>query len=167
MIEISRLHASAFGASFTKENKQKLIEYFNNKYKETDMTACYHVDFEFDYKTEYSSLVNCINSIGALTEQGIYGQGFFEPLIAIKNIPISNNINIMGKNQDTMKITCNNIAFMKFKSKEEDQNQLKPSFGEKLITVVGTCNLNKWAGRTTPQIFIEDYEVAETKKWIF
>ena len=125
------------------------------------------VDFAFDYQTEKKALYDCVQVLGSLGSQKIYGQGFFEPKIIINNVPVSTNIVQMGKDKKTLKITCGNLPFLRFKSKDGEYEKLYGGFGEKLITVLGTCNLNEWQGRVTPQIFINNYEIKQTKKWSF
>ena len=71
----------------------------------------------------------------------------------------------MGKNQDTVKIVKNGIAYMKFFAKdfiEEIKN-----YDEMVMEVVGKGNLNYWMGTTTPQIFIENYELRKDNKLDF
>lgn len=160
-------HQSAFGSSIKKENLTRLNEYFNKLFEEIDSTIYNMVDFAFDYQTEKTALYDCVQVLGSLGSQKIYGQGFFEPKIIINNVPVSTNIVQMGKDKKTLKITCGNLPFLRFKSKDGEYEKLYGGFGEKLITVLGTCNLNEWQGRVTPQIFINDYEIKETKKWSF
>lgn len=67
----------------------------------------------------------------------------------------------MGKNSDTIKIVKNGISYMKFFAKDmiEELNQ----YNDIKIEVVGRANLNEWMGTTTPQIFIENYEIKEDR----
>jgi hypothetical protein len=55
---------------------------------------------------------------------------------------------------------------MKFKATAEEcalftENELVT------ITLVGRCNANTWCGRTTPQIFIEEFQVDNKLKYDF
>lgn len=66
----------------------------------------------------------------------------------------------MGKNQDTVKIEKNGIAYMKFKAKDFIQELF--SFNNEIkLNVIGRANVNQWGGNTTPQIFIDDYEISD------
>ena len=69
------------------------------------------------------------------------------------------DVQIMGRNQDMIKIIKNGIAYMNFFAKDmiEELNQ----YDEVVIEVVGKANLNEWMGTVTPQIFIENYEIKE------
>ena len=69
------------------------------------------------------------------------------------------DIQILGKDKNTVKITKNGIAYMKFHAKEfiedlEKYEQIK-------LNIIGKPNVNEWMGNLTPQIFIEDYEVLD------
>lgn len=88
-------------------------------------------------------IIDIINDISGAG--GIWGQGSPEPLIYIKNIPLS-NIKIMGSNKDTLKIEYNGIAYMKFHAKDLIE---EISNGNK-IDIVGRANLNEWNGTVTP-----------------
>lgn len=55
----------------------------------------------------------------------------------------------MGKNQDTVKIIKNGIAYMKFFAKDFIE-ELKSYPNDIKLEVVGRANLNEWGGRVTP-----------------
>ena len=56
----------------------------------------------------------------------------------------------------TLKITLDSgIEFIKFKSSEEEYNNLLNT----VIDIVGTCSANIWYGKITPQVIIEDYSI--------
>ena len=85
-----------------------------------------------------------------------------EPLIYIKDLHfMRKDVQIMGRNQDTIKIIKNGIAYMKFFAKDmiEELNQ----YDEIKMEVVGKANLNYWNSTVTPQIFIEQYQITEDK----
>lgn len=94
--------------------------------------------------------------------KAIFGQGCPEPLIAVTNIDITHNeIQIMGKNKDTVKIVKYGIAYMFFHASKFIEEIQK--FGSMRIEVVGRANLNEWGGQITPQIFVEDYNVYDNR----
>ena len=75
-----------------------------------------------------------------------------EALIYVKSIQITkNDIQIMGKNSDTVKIFKNGVAYMKFFA--TDMIQELNEYDEIVLEVVGKANLNEWNGTSTPQIF--------------
>ena len=173
LAEYATGHPSAHGVCFKKENIDKYIKYTNEILKNMNFEQCIPVDFEFDMNNKESQkLKDCLQTIGSLNEQGFWGQGIKEPLIAIKNISIQ-DVNIYIKKTITGKITDNNdIEYMKFNSNEEELEELKPKgFQNKAINLIGRVNVNDFRGRKTYQVFIEDYEKIKynnnVKKWNF
>lgn len=68
-----------------------------------------------------------------------------------------NDVKIMGKTMDTVKIEKFGISYMKFRAKDLIEELKK--YPQMKLEVVGKANVNHWAGNTIPQIFIEDIEV--------
>lgn len=83
-----------------------------------------------------------------------------EPMIYVSNIRISkDDITIMGKNSNTIKIIKNGITYIKFFANDMiDEINMTPS-DDLRINVIGKTNLNIWGNYVTPQIFIEQYEI--------
>ena len=149
-------HDNAAGAQIPDKNLAAFHEYANEALAAIDFGEnCYDVNFErIAADNDLSDLIVDICSHG-----GIYGQSNSEPYIHITDINFTSaDVQIMGKGADTVKITKNGIAYMKFKATKliEDLKKYK----EIKMEVVGRANLNSWGGRVTPQIFIEDYEVS-------
>ena len=69
------------------------------------------------------------------------------------------DVKIMGKNMDTIKIEKFGIAYMKFHAKDLIEDLHK--YSKVKIEIVGRANVSYWGGKTTPQIFIDDYEVTD------
>ena len=72
----------------------------------------------------------------------------------------------MGPNKDSMKISYNGIDYVHFKDlnfiEEVGANRTKT------LTVYGRANLNTFAGKTSVQFFIDDYEfVSDDSKYEF
>ena len=92
--------------------------------------------------------------------EDIWGQQNNEPLIHIKDINITkNDIQVMGKNADTVKIVKFGITYIKFHAKEMLEELKK--FDSIKLEVVGRANLNEWMGSYTPQIFISNYQIED------
>ena len=69
------------------------------------------------------------------------------------------DIDVVGKNQDTLRIHKNGITFIKFFAKDlieelKQHNKLK-------IELVGRASVNEWGGRRTPQILISAIDFKE------
>lgn len=95
----------------------------------------------------------------------LFGQGNPEPLFYLKNFKINkNNIRIIGKNYDTVKILGTGIDFIKFRCDEDFIKKIENccnSNEDYIINLVGKANLNEWNGGVTPQIFIDDIEIID------
>lgn len=84
-------------------------------------------------------------------------------MIAITNLVVSpNEIKIIGKNKDTLRIEKNGIIYIKFRAKDLIE-ELKSFSSEMEITLVGRPNINNWMGQELPQIFIVDMEVQDAR----
>lgn len=161
---------SAFGTCIKVEDKEKFLEEFDNKWKDIIFKPVYMVDYDFNIQEisfnfeEIEKLSEYIYSIGKLNEEGIWGQDMPESEIIVRNLPVD-NIQLLSPNKKpTLKISCEGIDFMKFKSSEEEYNKLKGNnFGTVFINLLGKPNINSWGGRTTPQILINDYEIVGNK----
>ena len=81
--------------------------------------------------------------------------------MVVKNIFITqNDIQIIGKNKDTLRFEKNGITYIKFHAK--DIIPLFQQYNEMKINLIGKTNINTWMGRETSQIFIEDLEVFDS-----
>lgn len=163
-------HAAAFGICIKVEDKEKFLEEFDNKWKDIVFKPVYMVDYDFNIQEisfnfeEIEKLSEYIYSIGKLNEEGIWGQDMPESEIIVKNLPVDNIQLLSPDKKPTLKISCEGIDFMKFKSSEEEYNKLKGNnFGTVFINLLGKPNINSWGGRTTPQILINDYEIVGNK----
>jgi hypothetical protein len=90
----------------------------------------------------------------------LWGKGFEEPLFCIKNIKLKiTDITLLSADKNpTLKISANDIGFMKFNVSLEEYATLKPAQdGSVTIDIVGKFQMNEWNGGIYPQILIEDY----------
>ena len=153
-------HAAAFGTSFTPAGLRAFIEYANTELQNIDFSPIYKVDFIFNGKEVVQSTLLDIASLSSY-----WGQNFEESLIAIENIKITkDNLTLMSKDKNpTIKITLpSGIEVIKFKSSEEEYNNLLPKNNQAVyITVIGKCGKNEWNGRETAQVIMEEYEINE------
>lgn len=83
-----------------------------------------------------------------------------EPVIAVKDLVVrASDVQVIGKNKDTLKISKNGITYIKFFAKDLINEISK--YNEMQLTIVGTANLNEWGGIVTPQLFIKDIDIKE------
>ena len=63
----------------------------------------------------------------------------------------------MGKDNSSAKISIGNLAIVKFKDTRFVEDVQKYPLSS--MTIYGKLNLNNFAGKFTPQVIIEDYEI--------
>ena len=158
-------HANAFGFGIKADLLEDFIVLSNQILDGCDFSTTYKVDFIFqqnDY--EASDILDIANL------KHLWGQGMEEPYIVLKNIYITpQNITLMSPDKKpTLKISLpNGISCIKFKSSQEEFENLLPNQGCIIIDLIGRCEKNEWGGNITPQILIEDYEITSIKKYYF
>lgn len=165
LFTLAQGHASAFGVAFLDENAEAVRQYFNEHFFAIDFTPYYFVDFEKNANNFDPDIILTISEYKYL-----WGTEVKEPKIAVKNINVTkDNIVLMSKDKNpTIKITLpNGVALLKFKSNEEEFENLFSKSGCVVIDVVGTCAINEWNGKITPQIFIENYNIIKRQEYFF
>lgn len=145
-------HASAFGVAIPKDKFEDFIIHTKEELANVDFSPMYRVDciFAENDDADYYLMIDSLKCY--------YGQGFEEPYIAITDVHVnSSNMTLMSKDKNpTIKITLPSGAeIMKFKSSQEEYDALLDT----VIDVVGKCSANRWMGRVTPQVLVEDYEI--------
>lgn len=157
LIDYALGHENAYGFSILNKNLSEFHKYANEKLQNLDFSEnVYNVNFI--RMAADNDLINLITDISKYID--IWGQGLDEPLIYISDINITqNDIEIIGKNKDTVKFSKFGITYIKFHAKELI-NELQ-QYNELKINVVGKANINEWMGRETPQIMIEGYEILD------
>lgn len=162
-------HANAFGVGFTEDNVDLFINYMNTEFSDIEFNKYYAIDFLFEVTDDFDPII-----LELASYKEVWGQGVAEPLIAIKDIPITGGrLTLMSPDQHpTLKITIPNhdTTCIQFGCSLEQFNELTTLLdGLECIylTVVGKCDKNEWRGDVTPQLKIEDYEVSKVDKWYF
>lgn len=76
----------------------------------------------------------------------------------------------MGKGTLKLLIEGHETTIIKFNS-EDIYNDLISHFSSQdsriYITIIGTCSINDFNGRQTPQIKLKDYEITNVQDWYF
>lgn len=150
-------HANAFGNGIKQSLIPTLIQKANIDLLPYDFgTTYYNVNFERSGDSnDLSDLIRDIDKYNP-----IYGQGCDTPLIAIKDITINKkDINIIGKNSDTLRFEYNGITYIRFHAKELISKINNLPYNNLKMEIVGKANMNEWMGRYTPQIIIEDLNI--------
>ena len=94
----------------------------------------------------------------------LWGQGIPNPKFYIYNITvIKDNISIIGKNKNTIRIKKDDITFLFFNLSDIDKEKLE-CYNKFRLNIVGELNINKWNGKKYPQIIVDKFEVKEYNK---
>jgi len=143
-------HDAAAGFGINGLNADKLLEYSNKTLDDSAFNKCYTVDYILDGRDD-----NCALLESLAEHPEFFGNHIDEIKVVIKNISLA-NVMAIGANKDSMKINYKGIDYVRFK----DANFTEEVFSNRLekLTVYGRINLNTFAGRTTTQVFIDDYD---------
>ena len=150
-------HDNACGIGILDKNLAAFHEYANKELADVDFgESWYEVNFERSAAdTDIEDLI-----VDIASHEDIWGQQNPQPLIHIKDINITkNDIQIMGRSADTVKITKFGIAYLKFHAKDFIEELGK--YDNIKLEVVGRANLNEWMGNFTSQIFIDNYQIED------
>ena len=153
------MHDNAAGFALPAKDLDALHAYANTSLVDLDFNSDYfEVDFERhaldkdlpDIIIDLDRYLNC------------WAQQNPTPLIHITDLHFrTNEVQIMGKNKDTIKVVKNGVAYMKFFAKELISELQQ--YGDIRMEIVGKPNLNYWGSTCTPQIFIESYQIQEDR----
>lgn len=155
LFEFARGHSNAFGVKINNKNINDLYKVISEI--KTSDKLIYHVDGEFNEQTLTKYIINSVAEYDY-----IWGNSVDEPLFVIKDIKINkDDISLLGANKNTLKFKFKEIDIIKFKSSEDEYNELKCNDTISLTAIV-KFNINDYNGNKYPQIKIEDmiYEKA-------
>jgi single-stranded-DNA-specific exonuclease len=162
LFTLAQGHANAFGSAILNENIEEFIHTSNEELANYNFNPCYKIDCIFEGKHFNADEVLTIGNLSS-----VWGQGVEEPLVLIKNLPVTKDkLTLMKGN--TLKIQLDNgCSLIRFKSSEEEYNALYSDLGCVRINVVGRCDKNVWNGRTTAQIKVVDIEIVSEEPYYF
>ena len=164
LFEYCQGHDNAFGVCIKKNDKDKFIQYANEKlaYLKDD-SSFYDVDFLFDGTSQ--DIADLVFDLEHFNHR--WGKGFPEAMIAVKDLVVDRSqITVMGKTGDTVKITHNGVKYMFFRQSIETVESLIENQTLRL-NLVGTAKVNYFNGTVSPQIFVADFEILPTEKYIY
>ena len=141
--------AAGFGINATLD--ERLLNYSNTVLNDDDFKKCYTVDYILDAGDNNTELLTVLAS-----HPEFFGNHIDEIKFVIKNITLS-NVMTMGANKDSMKISCNGVDYVRFKDMDFVDAVMNNRMDK--LTVYGRANLNTFAGRTSIQVFVDDYEL--------
>lgn len=151
-------HDNAAGWGLNGDKLEALINYANANLKAEDFENCYIVDYVLDASDYNEELLSVIAS-----NAKYFGNQVEEVNVVIKNIPL---ISVLEMKSDSIRISYNNIDYVKFRDPKFIEQIMSNRL--KKLTVYGKAKLNEWMGKTSVQVFINDYELGEdTSKYEF
>lgn len=169
-VEWAMGHENSCGVSIKKENLQSLIDYYNS----LNLSYEPHIDVLKSY-TLNSIPEYLYDEFGGNTSV-LWGQGIPNPLFEIHDILFyPENINILGKNERTLKLTTNNISFLIFNATNQDKVNMglgyidNNKFNEKIsknklsLSCIGNLSLNIYKGYVNKQMIIDKFVVKTYK----
>lgn len=143
-------HDNACGWGIKSQKIDSLIDYCNNNLNPEDFENCYTVDYILDGRQGNAQLLY------TLAEHPEYfGNHIDEIKFVITDISLA-NVMVMGANKDSMKISYNGVDYVRFKDADFVNEVMNNRM--KTLTVYGRANLNTFMGKTSIQVFIDDYE---------
>ena len=150
-------HDNACGISILDKNLHDFHDYANQALADVNFGENWY-EVNFERFAADPDLVPLIYDLAA--HEDLFGQHNNEPLIHVTDINLKKSeIAVIGKNADTIRIEKFGVTYLKFHAKEMIEELSKIDSNEIKIETVGRANLNEFAGRVTPQIFITDFQI--------
>ena len=144
-------HDNACGWGLDGNRKDSLIDYANKNLHAEDFENCYVVDYILDGKDDNTELMFALAA-----HPEYFGNQIEEIKVVVKNISLG-NILLMGTNRDSVKISYNKVDYVKFKDEDFIEDITRDR--SKTLTAYGRININEFMGRTSIQLFIDDYDL--------
>ena len=158
-------HPNAFGLGILQKDIQTFLDKTDVALKDISDEAIYYVDYIYQGNDVKSDDILSIANM-----EDLWGKDIDQPLICIEHIKVSSDmVTVYQKKDNTLKINLSNgISLMKFKATDEQCYKLQnQGFGYMELNVIGTCFKNEWNGKVFAQLFIIDYEIIDSSKYIF
>lgn len=149
-------HSNSAGFGIQESNIESFLSLVNSQFSIQDFRNCYLVDYVLEAKDE--QLPSLFLSLAKRPE--CFGNGVDEIKVVVKNVQIHSPF-FMGQSKDSTKISYNGIDYVRFK--DENFVEAVKMFNGGEMMVMGRLNLNTFAGKTSVQLFIDDYEFVKNK----
>lgn len=151
-------HPNAAGFSIKVSDIDKLTEFANKELANINFNEGFY-EADFIVKGNCSYLSDMIEDLDR--GRRLYGQGNDEPIVVVEDITINcNSIEIIGKNNDTVRFNFNGVTYIKFKAKDLI-NEIQKYSGKINIVAAGHASVNHWGGMSKPQILLDEIEIKE------
>lgn len=159
LFEYTAGHDNAFGISIKNADLTRLHELANEDLKSYDFGDSYY-EVEFSRPALSNDIEDIITNLDGY--KNTWGQNNDQPMIYVSGLHfMKKDVQIMGKNANTIKIVKNGVTYIKFFANELIDAINSFETDQLRLDIVGKPNLNVWGSYITPQIFIEQYELHE------
>lgn len=121
-------------------------------------------DVEYEVDFQWTNVLNptVIHNLGL--SKDIWCNGIDKPLIHFKDIVVrKENLKLIGKYCNTLKLDIQGIDCVKFFLKEEQKHELATAPDLMYLDLICTASVNTYRGMNTPQLMIEDYNIKDSK----
>lgn len=171
LFNLAEGHANAFGIGFDVEKENEIRQYFNNLFKDIEVSMKNTIDLELD-----ATKLNPKDIIAVGQLEDIWNRDLKEPLFLIENIHIKDSdIKITDSKSKTIYFKLRNLSFKKKYANDiildemKCKNMSEPHFGDKNLelSVIGKFKISKVGKKEYPVIEIIDYISEEYKELIF
>lgn len=160
-VSFAQGHNSAFGLAIDGSKINEAHNWFNEQLQDVSMDKIYFADFVIDIDDLDIGFIQAIDN-----HQYVWGHGVSEPVVVIENITIPRpDINVQGKNFDSVAFMIGDIKFVMFKMPETDPllewaSDWNDDEDDTItISAVVEVGLNEYKGVYTPQCMIKDYVI--------
>lgn len=164
LTEMTAGHQGAFGLSILEDNVSSFLEATDAALQDMPSEPVHYVDYIYN-----GTSVNPDQILDIAELAGVWGKDVEESYIAIQKLKVTSSmVTVYSKKNLTLKITLpNKVSLMLFNAPEDLCDRLRDTQGYIEMDIVGTPNANIWNGYTSPQIFIEEYEITGESKYSF
>ena len=160
LVKSANGHEPAFGVRLKEGTDLKKLNEDLDKYFESESSEAQHVvDFHIpiDYLEDYM-----VDDLAKLEE--FFGTGLKAPKIYIDDVEVLTQSIDVGKNNNIIKFTKNDIDFVMFKVSEEKMEKLVDWSEYVCYNIVAEPSINEYEGKRIVQLIIKDMECTSIKQ---
>lgn len=162
-------HEESCGISIPIKNVQTLVNYYNA----LELSYEPHIDVLQSYSIE--SIPNYIYDVFDPSTDVLWGKGIPKPLFEVRDIIIHpNDIQVLGGNKRTLKISCNGLNILIFNATKQNKKDLgiedidNPKTEPIKLSCIGTLSINNYVSKygkvyTNNQMIVDKYEIHKIK----
>lgn len=163
IVEFAEGHGAAHGFGVKLDRVSELTNYANKELSDMDFTPQHEVDFIWEEKDIDIPFLEELIRL-----ESFWARGIEEPYFMIKGLRVPKSaVSLTGTfDLKTFKIELDKFSIIQFRV---PVNKVQPFIHNASTTIdlIGRVSLNEFRGKKTIQVFMEDFEVKESKKFYF